>query len=81
MLSYLMVNNFIPKYGMPFAMPQCSVILIMKLENSMETLLIYLMNTLLVANVFLMVKQLAAQTHLKKVHLFSTQINRNGVRE
>jgi len=46
----------------------------------MEFLLIYFMNALLVANVFLIHKQLAAQTNLKKVHLFSTQKARNGGR-
>ena len=80
MLSYLMVNNFILRYGTSLAMPQGSIILIMKLENTMNTLLIYFMNVLLVANVFIMYKQLAAQIHLKKVHIFSTLTNRNGGR-
>ena len=39
----------------------------------MKILLIYFMNAFLVVNVFLMYKQLAAQTNLKKFHLFSTQ--------
>jgi len=46
----------------------------------MKTLLIYFMNALLVANVFLMYKQLAAQTSLKKVRHFSTQKTRDGGR-
>ena len=46
----------------------------------MKILLFYFMNALLVANVFLMHKELAAQTNLKKVHLFSTQKTRNGGR-
>lgn len=46
----------------------------------MKTLLIHFMNALLVAFIFLMIKQLAAQTHLKKVHLFSTRKTRNGDR-
>ena len=65
-----MVNDFFFGYGTPFAIPLCSIILIMKLENTMKTLLVYFMNALLVANVFLMYKQLAAQTNLKKVRLF-----------
>jgi hypothetical protein len=36
----------------------------------MKTLLVYFMNALLVANVFLTYRQLAAQTNLKKVRLF-----------
>ena len=46
----------------------------------MNTLLIYFMNALLAAILFLMHKQLATQTNLKKVHLFSTQKTRNGGR-
>ena len=75
-----MVNNFLFGYGTPLAIPLCSIIIIMKLENTMKILLIYFMNAFLVANVFLMYKQLAAQTNLKKVHLFSTQKTRNGGR-
>ncbi len=46
----------------------------------MKTLLIHFVNALLVAILFLMYKQLVAQTNLKKVHLFSNQKTRNGGR-
>lgn len=46
----------------------------------MNTLLIYFMNTLLAAILFLMHRPLAAQTKLKKVRLFSTQKTRDGGR-
>ncbi len=46
----------------------------------MKTLLIYFMNALLVAILFFMYKQSAAQTNLMKVHIFSIQKNRNGGR-
>ncbi len=72
-----MISNFFFGYGTPLAIPLCSIIII-KLENTMKILLIYFMNAFLVANVFLMYKQLAAQTNLKKVHLFSTQKTLNG---
>ncbi len=46
----------------------------------MKTLLIYFMNALLVAILFFMYKQSAAQTNLMKIHLFSTQKTSNGGR-
>ena len=46
----------------------------------MKTLLIFFMNALLAAILFLLHTQLAAQTNLKKVRLFSTQETRNGDR-
>ena len=46
----------------------------------MKTLLIYFMNALLVAILFFMYKQSAAQTNLMKIHLFSTQKVSNGDR-
>ena len=75
-----MVNAFPFGYGMPLAILLCRIILIMKLENTMKTLLIHFVNALLVAILFLMYKQLVAQTNLKKVHLFSNQKTRNGGR-
>ncbi len=75
-----MVNNFLFEHGTSLAILLCGIILIIKMEDTMKTLLIYFMNALLIANVFLMYKQLAAQTNLKKVHLFSTQKTRNGGR-
>ena len=75
-----MVNNFLFGYGTLLAILLCGIILIMKLEDTMKTLLIYFMNTLLVAILLFMYKQSAAQTNLMKVHLFSTQKTRNGGR-
>ena len=46
-MSYPMVNDFLFGYGTPLAILLCSIIFMMKLENTMKTLLIYLMNTLL----------------------------------
>jgi hypothetical protein len=75
-----MINNFLFGHGMSLAIPHCIIYLIMKLENSMNTILIHFMNALLAAFLILMYKQLAAQINLKKVHLFSTQKTRNGGR-
>ena len=75
-----MVNNFLFGYGTLLAILLCGIILIMKMEDTMKTIFIYFMNALLVAILFFMYKQSAAQTNLMKVHLFSIKKNRNGGR-